>query len=97
MYFWFIEGEGLEIQTANVQCSNIIFATCITIWKTDAKQMKENAETQASTYNPAHFISHLYIVHSSYTSYVVRKDCHTWRALANNDVFKETHKCEAIK
>ena len=29
MYFWFIEGKGLEIESAHVQCSNIIFATCI--------------------------------------------------------------------
>ena len=30
MYFWFIDGEGLEIESANVQYSNIIFAaTCI--------------------------------------------------------------------
>ena len=30
MYFWFIEGKGVEIESAHVQCSNIIFAaTCI--------------------------------------------------------------------
>ena len=28
-YIWFIEGEGLEIESANVKCSTITFATCI--------------------------------------------------------------------